>query len=327
MDNEYNAYRDIGDDNLSDNSLSAEVQKAIDNWKPRNLEPAQQMLLPEVLPVVRECVAVVKPTSAPAARKYLWATGQMMLWACDEFGYIDIEEVFNYHNINCFLAHKSNERDDGWLREIRSRLCRVAQAANSDGFPQKSPSYGMSKIAFPYPADEEDIWSFVARDTEASNRASRLAVVAFSFGAGLRGGEIALVVPSDLEFRNDGRIVVTVPGKWSRRVPIRDAYSDLVRQAVDAADGAKFLRGSGDAAASMVASRLVENPDVTGRRNGLSLRRARNTWVAAYMRVDFPLWALRVLAGQLSAKTINGLIDHIYADNDPEDAVELGMRI
>ena len=327
MDNEYNAYRDEGDDDLSDKSLSPEVQRIIDNWRPQKVKPEQRVFLPEVLPIVRDCVANARPISPVDARHFLWATCQLMLWAYEEFGYIDTEEVLTFHNVNCFIECKSDNEDDGWLREIRSLLSRVARAVNPDGFPQKPPSYGMSSIALPYSTDEEEMWSFVASSSEASNRASRLAIVAFSFGAGIRGGEIALVVPSDLDYRDDGRIVLNVPGKWSRRVPIRAAYSDLVRQAVEASDGAKFLKSSGDAAASLIASRLIENPDVTGRRNGLSLRRARNTWVAAYMRVDFPLWALRVLAGQLSAKTLDGLVDRICAEHDPEDAVEAGLRI
>lgn len=327
MDDEYNTYRDEGDDELSDDTLSAEVQRIIDNWKPQKVKADQRAFLPEVLPIVRECVTAVKPTRPDSARNLLWATCQMMLWAYEEFGYIDIEEMLNYHNVNCFVEHKCDEESIGWIHVVRARVRQVAHTVNPDSFPQKPPNYGMPSIALPYPADEEDMWSFVARNAEASNRASRLAVVAFSFGAGLRGGEIALVVPSDLEFRDDGRIVVAVPGKWSRRVPVRAAYSDLVGQAVEAANGAKFLKGSGDSAASLVASRLIEDPRITGRRNGLSLRRARNTWLVAHIQANTPYGVLRPLAGQLSAKTFYGLLDYLYPEIDPEDAVEAGLRI
>ena len=336
MNNRDNATPEEGDNQTeTDSSMSEslevspspEVQRVIDNWQPKKVEPEQRALLPEVLPIVRECVAAVKPINPAMARHFLWATCQMMLWAHEEFGYIEIEEVLNFHNINCFTVVQRDVESDDWRREARSSLRRVARSVNPDGCPQKPPSLGQPKIALPYTSDEEDMFSFVVGNSEASNRASRLAVVAFTLGAGLRGAEVAEVRPGDLEHRDDGRIVVDVRGDWSRRVPVRAAYSDLVRQAVEAADGAKFLRGYGRSAATGVAENLLENRRVTGRRNGLALRRARNTWLAAHLRASTPVAALRILAGQLSAKLLDGLLDHICADMDPEEAVELGVRI
>ena len=307
-------------------SLSPDVQRVIDEWQPQKVNPAQQVLLSDVLPAVRHCAAAANPTTPKMARRLLWATTQMMLWAYEEFGYIDIEEVMSVHNVEHFTVYANAHRSTGWKQGVRPALRWVGRAVNPDGWPPKSPTIGQHKVALPYTSDDEEMFSFMASSSTASNREGRLAVVAFPFGAGLRGVEVATVTPSDLEYRHDGRIVVNVRGQWPRRVPVRAAYSDLVREAVEAANGAMFVRGDSHSAAAVIAERLLEDPRTTGRRSGLVLRRARNTWLAAHLRVNTPLAALLTIAGPLSAKTLLALIKHIQAEIDPDEAVEQGMR-
>ena len=327
MNHEDNTNQDKGDDSQSDYSLPSEVQEVIDNWRSYKIKPEQQAFLPEVMPIVRECVAAANPTAPAVARQFLWITTQFMLWGYEEFRHTDTNEVITAHNVEYFVAYANAHRTDGWKHLARPVLRRIGRAVNPDGWPQKPPSLGPSKIALPYTSDDEGKFSFAASNSEASNRAGRLAVVAFTFGAGLRGPEVAEAMPSDLESRDDGRIVVNVRGGWPRHVPVRAAYSDLVRQAVEAANGTKFLKGGSHSPSSVIGERLLEEPRVTGRRNGLSLRRARNTWLAAHLRANTPVAALRILAGQLSPKLLNGLLDHVCADIDPEDAVEQGLQI
>ena len=99
----------------------------------------------------------------------------------------------------------------------------------------------------PYTSAEEAVFCRAAMLPGRLNRAARLWVVVATFGAGLTGVEAGRAVPDDLMERADGRIVVKVRGRDSktRIVPIRSAYTDLAREAVEASDGTTFFRGTG----------------------------------------------------------------------------------
>ena len=309
-----------------DVSLSPEVQRATERWLPQNVTPDQRAMLPVVLPVVRCWVAAARPSTPKEARIYLWATIQIALWAYSEFHTLDPEVVLSIHNVEYFTMFECADRSNGWRQEARWKLRCVGRAANPDGWPPKPPQLGPSPIVLPYSAAEEAMFVHAARGSEASNRASRLAVAGFSLGAGLKGNEIKVVTPEDVVEHNSGVITVRVAGRHPRLVPIRASYADVIREAVQAANGARFIPAEGRCPVSDVAARLLENPEATGRRNGLRLRRARNTWLVAHLEANTPFAALRAIAGPLAGKTLDALIEHVHAGITPENAVEQGMR-
>lgn len=307
-------------------SLLPEIQQAIEKWRPRKISTEQQAMLPEVLPVVRRWVAAAMPSSLESARIFMWATTRIALWAYSEFGTLDPEIVLSIHNVEYFTTFESADRSVGWQGEARWTLRCVGRATNPDGWPPKPPELGSSPIALPYSVAEEATFVHAARGTEASNRASRLAVVGFGLGAGLKGEEINMAKPEDVTERNSGLVTVRVAGRYPRLVPIRASYADVVREAVQAADGARFIRGDSHSSVSNVAAALLENPRATGRRRGLLLRRARNTWLVAHLEANTPLAALRVIAGPLAKRTLDVLMEHVSAEMTPEEAIEQGAR-
>ena len=54
---------------------------------------------------------------------------------------------------------------------------------------------------------------------------------------------------------------------------------------------------------------------------GLSLRRARSTWLSAHLVAGTPLASLRRVAGPLSSNTLDGLLGYANASTDDMTAV------
>jgi hypothetical protein len=111
-----------------------------------------------------------------------------------------------------------------------------------------------------------------------AGQAAEAAVICLSLGAGLNGEQIKLVEPRDVVDAGDGRLAVHVKGDHPRQVPVREAYTDLLRRAVDAADDSFFGDTDHSNMASNAAAR-VPAPDG----GHLRLRRARVTWLQAHL--------------------------------------------
>ena len=126
--------------------------------------------------------------------------------------------------------------------------------------------------------------------------------------------EIAAARASDLEDLGNGHLAIRVWGRNSRLVPIRRDYTDLARAAADASATDRLIPTNGRNIVTTTASRL--NPS-------LSLRRARSTWLVAHMTAGTSLAVLRMIAGPLSANTLDGLLGYVTADID-EEAAALG---
>ena len=58
---------------------------------------------------------------------------------------------------------------------------------------------------------------------------------------------------------------------------------------------------------------------------GLSYWRARSTWLAAHLRAETPLRALWRIAGGLSARTLQSLLDTLAEEIDDDTAARQGL--
>ena len=68
----------------------------------------------------------------------------------------------------------------------------------------------------------------------------------------------------------------------------------------------------------------LANKVTIGRGRGLSLPRARSTWLTAHLRAETPLLALIEIARPLSAVTLNDLLATVAVS--PEEAAAKGLR-
>ena len=93
-------------------------------------------------------------------------------------------------------------------------------------------------------------------------------------------------------------------------MPIRNAYTDLVRAATNASATDRFVPTD-------ARNGIVHDHRLEGSIPALSLRRARSTWLVAHLTAGTPLGVLRMISGPLSANTLDGLLP--FATNSLDD--------
>ncbi len=316
------------DDAPNKPELKPEVVKAIETWQPRHPNARDEADLPVVLPVVRRWVTATAPESASTARLLMRTTTGLALWGWRELGTLKADVVLHIQNIEywsmTYTKQKEN-RSATWRHNTRACLRRVGKTMNPQSWPLQPTSMGGRPVALPYTADEERTFMLLADLPGRRNRAGRLWVVCASLGAGMTGAEAVLTLPGDLVERGDGRLAVKVRGLNPRAAPIRDAYTPLARNALAAAEGTKFVQSANQNAATYISHRIMGDPQSNPEVTKLSLRRARNTWLAAHLRADTPLLALRVIAGPVSAYKLDALIRNAAEGIDPDEAVRQGL--
>ncbi len=278
-----------------------------------------------VLPMVRELVAAVGPPTPSAAQRLLWALPPMGVWLYHTLGVFDAATV-NHENVETWLAVNGG-RKVGWRNAARSALRTVGVVVNPDGWPRQSKQLSRPPAVDGYPPRVEALYIEVADLAGFENPEGRRWVVAGSLGAALSGPELAAAEIGDLRDLSGGRLAVRVRGRNSRLVPIRGCCTHLVRQAVSivqqrpAGASHRFVLATTKNAATRIANAVT-----IGRGRGLSLRRARNTWLIAHLRAETPLLALNAIARPLSAATLNDLLTVSGDSIDAEEAVVKGLR-
>lgn len=299
--------------------VSADVAAVLCSWRPRGLD-AEDAALAEVLPRARAWVAAAAPETAETARALLRATTRLALWARREIGSVEPAVVLHPHNVQHFVAYVCAGERQGWRHAARWALVRVGRAANPRGWAPALPKIGRANCPEPYSGDDERAFAVAAALPGRADRAARLWVVCAALGAGLLGSEITDASTDDVTGLAGGRLAVRVRGRNPRLVPLRRAYTCVAQQAMQAAVRGAFLSCEGPNAANRAARRIAVSGEM------LSLRRARNTWLAAHLRAGTPLWALRCIAGPVSASTLDALLSHVVAGAVGGDAASEGLR-
>ena len=316
------------DDAPDEPGLKPEVSMVIASWRPRNPSARDEANLPLVLPVVRRWVTATVPGSESTAYLLLRATTGLALWSWRELGTLKADVVLHMQNIEYWsitYTKRKEKRSATWRHNTRACLRRVGRTMNPQGWLLQPTSMGGRPVALPYTADEERTFMLLADLPGRRNRAGRLWVVCASLGAGMTGAEAVLTLPDDLMEMGDGRLAVKVRGLNPRVAPIRDAYTPLARKALAAANGSKFVRGKTDNAAALIAERIMGDPRSNPEVTKLSLRRARNTWLAAHLAAGTPWLALRCIAGPLGFYKMDVLIRNAAKGIDPDEAVRQGL--
>lgn len=307
-------------------TLTSQVAEVIASWRPENPTDEEAAVLPVVLPTVRRWVTATAPANVASAASLMRAATGLALWGWRELGTLSVEVLLHVENVEYWSMtyNKKHNRSATWCHNTRANLRRVAKTVNAQNWPLRPTPMGGRPLALPYSADEEQTFVLSA-NLPKLNRAARLWVVCASLGAGMTGAEAVLSVPEDLMELGGGRLAARVRGRNPRLVPIRDAYTPLAREAVKDAEGTKFVQGDNDNAAPLIAAKIAGRPSSAGEATHLSLRRARNTWLAAHLRANTPWPALRVIAGPVSAYKLNALMAHVAERFDPDDAVKLAL--
>ena len=306
--------------------LRPEVYEAIQAWKPHT-DTDNPQVMAVVAPAVRAVVAASAPETPELARRWLPYALPMLVWTDKTVGSL-APGVINPRNVDKFVGPVSQGagRLPGWRSGARSALTQIGRAVNPHAWGDKTTLISGRSRPLPYDADEEGLWQMFGRLPGARDPARRLWVVAASCSLGMRGSEISLAETSDIHERDDGRLAVDVRGRKPRRVPVRECWTDAVREAVALVNERprgsprRFVTIEDLNAAARTAASLPEVVE-----GGFSLPRARNTWLAAHLEVGTRPHVLRMLAGGLNEKTITHLLS-LLDPLTPEEAVAEGLR-
>lgn len=303
----------------TDQAPDAAVAAVVAAWQPRRLDAGDAAAWLVVAATVRGWVAAAAPATSRVARGMLWATARLATWAYRTLNTVDATTVWHPHNVVHFVMHVNAGESAGWRYSAHSALQRVGRAVCPHLWLPAPPRAGRQSAPVPYTPAQEAVFALAAVMLGRSHRVARMWLVAAALGAGLRGAEIALCGPGDVVPAPGGRAAVQVPGADARLVAVRGPYTELVLHAARDCAAPRFLAATHPNAASCIAGRL-------GSGGGLSLRRARATWIAAHLTARTPLGALRVMAGPLGQRTLNGVLDHVASAMTAEDAVAAGLE-
>ena len=297
--------------------MSPETEAVVDSWIPQGVRSEDPDLLDAVMPAARAAVAKTAPTSPKEAKRQLRALVPMLLDAHRVRGAVDIRKVLVPNMAEQYSVNFITDKGRGWCQDTRGLLGRIGRANNPQSWPKQPKRLGAHRASEPYTSDEEVLWRTIAEHKCEPGRTAEIWAAVGSLGAGISGTQLSALTPSHVEEMDEGRLGVRVAG---RLVPIRRHYTDLARQMLEAANGQQFMPTQGRNAAHHAANRLAPAGS-----EGLSYWRARSTWLAAHLRAETPLRALWHIAGRLSARTLQDLINTLADELDDETAARQGL--
>ena len=296
--------------------LLSNVTRVLDGWCPVGWSDDDLRALESVRETVRDWVVQAAPGNPHVARRLLRTTAMLTLWAHRTLGTTDVRTVLDPRNVEYWVMKVNSHRSSAWRENARGALRTVGRAANPAGWPAPPREVGRLTVPAPYPQAEETAFVRAAKLAGRSNRAGRLWAVAGAFGGGLYGRELDRARVDDIIEVANGRLAVSARGPKARLVPFRKTYTKLVLQAVTVARKGRFVTTTGGNSVYHISGGLD-----TGDGEGLSLRRARSTWLQAHLVAGTPLAALRRVAGPISANTLDALLQDVAVSLDDTQAV------
>ena len=287
-------------------------------------DPDDLAVLGEVLPDVRWWAAAADPLHAIDAGTLLRAGAGFALFARQELRMESTADALTPDFAARWITMENGERTRSWQTGAWWALSKMGRVVNPDAWPLARIDAGLPQASPRYSEKQEAAYRREARLPGRRNRAGPPIAVAVALGAGGKGPEIVAAVPDDFDDLDDGRIAVRIRGRNPRRVPLRAQYSESVLLGVEAhlAAGRRadepFIKDS---------SALMRTAEGLGAHGGpgLSLPRARSTWICAHLEGGTPLAALRALAGPLCTRRLSQLLSHTAADLDEETALMQGL--
>lgn len=325
-------------------------------------EPPAPLTVPEVAvpetelyPKVEEAIATYRMLKAPAGkwapvaeavrqgmRAYgapsaSWVSTQgghvarFALWVADRpertvDGELRVAELADMALVAAYIAGPLADVPDSTRATARSVLTRMVHRLRPDTAPER---IGYTPIQAPYTPSECARFVRLARNQPTKDRRRALsALVALGLGAGLDGHDLREIAPAHVRevplSKDRSVLVVTVPGgQRPRTVVMRDAYADLLREAIDLHHSAKRGKNTpltGNKATRANVGSAVTDKAVTATGPGvdISTTRLRSTWLLACMCAPIPLNVLLCTAGLRSARSLADLLPHCPAPSDAD---------
>ena len=299
------------------------IAAAIGSYHPMRKTVTDPTITAEVLGFCRPLVAAVPPETADDAADLMGAMFPHAQWARTAGMPLRAEVVLHPQNVRKWILGENQGRKEGWKKHSLRCLERVAVAAGVDGWAKPRIILPREGPARPYGAAQEHSFRQQSAQKHRPNRRERMWAAAASLGFGLPGPELKQICRADFEDLGAGRVAVRVAGRNPRLVPCRAMWTPTALEAADTAagDDEPLITATGRNHVYHLARKFAA-PDG----QGLSLPRARSTWLAAHLSAGTPLPALRRIAGPVSADTLNALAAPLSGGLDDETAARQGLR-
>ena len=254
-------------------------------------------------------------------REMLRVTSEFGAWTFGLSATVDVRMLCPA-NVEYWAFEANAHKSLVWRRHTRWLLRQVGRAVFRDGWAEApvGEPIGRRPPSSPYAPGDEAAFRLSARLPARVEPAGRRWVVAATLGAGLLSPAVAAAETGDIVDLGDGRLGIRVGGTHTRMVPIRHDYTSLVREAVELADGGRFVSATHRTAVYM----LCRQVGISG--HTLSVRRARSAWLVAHLQAGTSLSVLRRIAGPLSGDTLTALLAAAASDLDPVEAALEGLR-
>ena len=236
------------------------------------------------------------------------------------------EFLLDYDVIEAFCVAGLRGRASSTRGTYRSALYRLAEAVHGPAGQRATPFAG-ARAPAPYsPAEQAELAAAAAAQRDPAARASALALVVFGTGAGLRPGELVALRGGGV-FRRCRQVVVYVRGPGARVVPVTADYAgrawELARRA-----GSGFVFRPGPAArgykdfVTNFARGLTADPAAPG----LSLRRARSSFICGHLAAGTPAGVLLKVTGIAEAGSLARYARHVAGVSSSKGALRERWR-
>lgn len=243
-----------------------------------------------------------------------------------EAGDLQLREFADLTRVTAYIAGPMADSPASTRATARAVLTRIVHRLRPDTAPERIT---YTPIQAPYTPTECAAFVRLARNQPTKDRRRALsALVALGLGAGLDGHDLRELAPAHIRevplSKDRSVLIVKVPGgQRPRTVVMRDAYSDLLREAIALHNSAKRGKNTpltGNKATRANVGSAVTDKAVTATGPGvdISSARLRSTWLLACMCAPIPLNVLLCTAGLRSARTLADLLPHCPAPTDAD---------
>ena len=219
--------------------------------------------------------------------------------------------LLDYDVIEAFCVAGLAGRASSTRGTYRSALYRLAEAAHGPPGQRPVPFAGAS-APVPYsPAERAELAAVAAAQRDLAKRASALAMVVFGIGAGLRPGELVALRGGDV-IGHGRQVMVQGGGPAGRVVPVASSYAgragELARRA---GSGHVFRPGPADRSYKNFVTNFARGLAADPAAPGLSMRRARSTFICGHLAAGTPVGVLLAITGIAEAGSLARYARHV----------------
>ena len=193
----------------------------------------------------------------------------------------------------------------------RSALYRLAEAAHGPAGQRATPFAG-ARAPAPYsPGERAELAAVAAAQRDPVKRASALALVVFGIGAGLRPGELVALRGGDIVSRG-GQVLVQAGGPAARVVPVTSRYAGRAWELARGAGGGHVFRpGPAERSYKNFVTNFARGLTADPAAPGLSLRRARSSFICDHLAAGTPVGVLLAITGIAEAGSLARYARHV----------------